>query len=114
MDPVANNTMLCEGKSSMGWQNKVLVVLIVYFIGFATAIYALAPVSTQAAGPTVPKGHSQSFSDSLLKSDEFALKFNSGMRTCLKAGSDAAMRTGEFIKGNFALNKESSKNTDRQ
>ncbi|MDO8302653.1 MAG: hypothetical protein Q7T18_05380 [Sedimentisphaerales bacterium] len=94
----------------MGWRNKVLVVLIVYFIGFATAIYALAPVSTQAAGPTVPNSRSQSFSHSLLKSDEFALKFNSGMRTCLKAGSDAAMRTGEFIKGKVASSKDTSKN----
>ena len=98
----------------MGWQNKVLVVLIVYFIGFATAIYALAPVSTQAAGPTVPKSQSQSFSHSLLKSDEFALKFNSGMRTCLKAGSAAAIRTGEFIKDKMASDKDASKTVARQ
>ena len=111
---MADKNLLCGEKSSMGWQNKVLVVLIVYFIGFATAIYALAPVSTQAAGPTVPKNQPQSFSHSLLKSDEFALKFNSGMRTCLKAGSDAAIRTGEFIKGKMASNKDDSKPVARQ
>ena len=89
-------------------------MLIVYFVGFATAIYALAPVNTQAAGPTVPKNQPQSFSHSLLKSDEFAVKFNSGIRTCLKAGSDAAIQTGEFIKEKMASNKESSKNVARQ
>jgi hypothetical protein len=98
----------------MGWQNKVLAVLIVYFIGFATAIYALAPVNTQAAGPTVPKNQPQSLSHSLLKSDEFALKFNSGMRTCLKAGSNAAIRTGEFIKGSMASDKDTSQKMARQ
>lgn len=111
---MADNDLLCEGKCSMRWQNKVLVVLIVYFIGFATAIYALAPVSTQAAGPTAPKNQPQSLSHSLLKSDEFALKFNSGMRSCLKAGSDAAIRTGEFIKGKMASDKDVSKNTARR
>jgi hypothetical protein len=98
----------------MGWQNKVLAVLIVYFIGFATAIYALAPVSTQTAGPTVPKNQPQSFSHSLLKSDEFAVKFNSGMRSCLKAGSDAAIRTGELIKSKMASNKDVPKTVARQ
>jgi hypothetical protein len=98
----------------MRWQNKFLVVLIVYFIGFATAIYALAPVSTQAAGPTAPKSQPQSVPYSLLKSDEFALKFNSGMRSCLKAGSDAAIRTGEFIKGKMASKKDASKNVAHQ
>ena len=111
---MADNNLLCGEKSSMGWQNKVLVVLIVYFIGFATAIYALAPVNTQAAGPTVPNSQPQSFSHSLLKSDEFAVKFNSGMRTCLKAGSDAAIRTGEFIKDTMASDKETSKKVARQ
>jgi hypothetical protein len=97
----------------MGWQNKVLVVLVVYFIGFATAIYALAPVNTQAAGPTVPKNQPQSFSHSLLKSDEFALKFSSGLRSCLKVGSKAAVQTGELIKQKIAISKDNSKNSDQ-
>ena len=98
----------------MGWQNKVLVVLTVYFVGFATAIYALAPVSTHAAGQTSPNGHSQSFSHSVLKSDGFAQSFNSNMRSCLKAGSDAAVRTGEFIKQRLASDKETAKKAGSQ
>lgn len=97
----------------MGWKNKVLVVLIVYFMGFATAIYALAPASTKATGPIEPN-HPKSFSQSFAKSDDFAGSFNSGMRKCLAAASAAAVRTGEFIKTKLASNKETRKNAAGQ
>jgi hypothetical protein len=97
----------------MGWRNKVLVVLIIYFAGFATAIYALAPVRTHAAGPTEPNNQPKSFPHSFLKSDEFALSFNSGMRTCLATGVNAAVKTGELIKQKFASNKETPKTASR-
>ena len=92
----------------MSWRNKVLVVLIVYFAGFATGIYALAPANTQAAGPTEPN-QPKSFPHSFIKSDEFAKSFNSEMHTCIKAGSDAVVRTVEFIKHITASKKENSK-----
>ncbi|MFC1738178.1 hypothetical protein ACFL1G_03900 [Planctomycetota bacterium] len=77
-----------------GWRTKLVFLLVVYFAGFATAVYFLAPV---------PQGQDGEFAeDSLLhsafKSDEFAKSFNSGMHKCIDFSKDAAMRAGEFIK----------------
>ena len=105
---MADNSLLFVGKSSMGWRNKVIVVLIVYFAGFATAIYALAPSSIQAAGQTEPN-QPKSFSHSFLKSNEFAMSFNSGMRTCIKAGSEAA----DYVKEKIMSDKETAKTASR-
>jgi hypothetical protein len=93
----------------MRWKNKVLVVLIIYFAGFATAIYSLAPASNQAAGPTEPNP-AKSFSHSLLGSDGFAQSINSGMRTCVKAGSYVA----EFLKQKLTQDKEASQTAARK
>ena len=47
----------------MGWRSKILLLLIVYFAGFATAIYHLAPAGPndcQAAGYSSASGQRQS------------------------------------------------------
>ena len=88
----------------MGWRNKVLIVLIAYFAGFATAIYVLAPARMQAVGQTVPN-QPKSFPHSYMKSDDFAASFNSGMRACINAGADAA----KYISEKLSSNKETSK-----
>jgi len=89
-------------------------VIIIYFAGFATAIYCLAPAGTKAAtGQTEPKNQPMSFSPAVLNSNEFAQSFNSGMRTCLAAGSRAAVQTGEYIKQTFYSDKETAKTVAR-
>jgi hypothetical protein len=96
----------------MGWRNKLLVVLLVYFAGFATAIYCLAPARIQAAGQTEPN-QQKSFPHSLSNSNDFAQSFNSGMRKCLAVGSDAAVQIGEYLKQKFS-NKGTPKDIARQ
>jgi hypothetical protein len=73
-----------------GWRGKLIFLLIVYFAGFATAIYCLAPVSDLSS----EKG----FAHSALKSDEFAKSFNVGMHKCLCYSKDAAQRASAFLK----------------
>ncbi len=73
-----------------GWRGKLIFLLVVYFAGFATAIYCLAPVSDLSS----EKG----FAHSALKSDEFAKSFNVGMHKCLYYGRDAAQRMSAFLK----------------
>ena len=80
-----------------GWRTKFIFTLVVYFAGFATAIYCLAPT---------PEGntyqHSEkNFAYSTLKSDEFAHSFNTGMHKCLDFAKDAACRAGVFIKQQY-------------
>ena len=78
-----------------GWRIKFLFLLIVYFAGFATAVYCLAPVSEDQA---CESDDEKSFLDSALKSDDFAKSFNTGMHKCIEFSKNAASRTAKFIK----------------
>jgi len=80
-----------------GWRSKFVFLLIVYFAGFATAIYILAPVPENQASQFREK----SFTYSALKSDEFAQSFNTGMHKCLDFGKDVACSVGRFIKQKY-------------
>jgi len=77
-----------------GWRTKLIFLLIVYFAGFATAIYCLAPVPENQASQLGEK----SFANSALKSDEFARSFNAGMHKCIDFGKDTAQRVSTFLK----------------
>lgn len=78
-----------------GWRIKFLFLLIVYFAGFATAVYCLAPVPE---GQACESDDEKSFLDSALKSDDFAKSFNTGMHKCIDFGKNAVSHTAKFIK----------------
>lgn len=80
-----------------GWRGKLIFLLIVYFAGFATAIYCLAPVPENQDLKSCEKG----LVYSVFQSDELAQSFNSGMHKCIDFGRDAARRTGVFLKQKF-------------
>ena len=71
-----------------GWRTKLIFTLMVYFAGFATAIYTLAPASQDKRRSV----------DSPSKSSQFVESFNSGMHKAVDLGKEAACRTAEFIK----------------
>jgi len=77
-----------------GWRSKFIFLLIVYFAGFATAIYCLAPVPENQAGEPGEK----SFAFSAIKTDGFAQSFNSGMHKCIDFSKDAACSAAKYIK----------------
>ena len=85
-----------------GWRIKFIFLLIVYFAGFATAIYCLAPVPEQQGGQFC----GSNFAFSALKSDEFAKSFNSGMHKCFGFARDAAIRTSSFLKQKLDENRQ--------
>jgi hypothetical protein len=76
-----------------GWRIKFIFLLIVYFSGFATAIYCLAPAPENQSGRIEQKAFYTA-----LKSDDFAQSFNSGMHRCIDFGKDVSLRVGKFIK----------------
>lgn len=78
-----------------GWRIKFIFLLIVYFAGFATAIYTLAPAPEYKAWKTVGE---RGTACSTFKSDEFVKSFNTGMHKCFDFSKDAALRTAKFIK----------------
>ena len=77
-----------------GWRTKFIFLLIVYFGGFATAIYMLAPAPEGSA----EKSFDNIASASAFDSQEFTKSFNTGMHKCLAFGKEAACHTAEFIK----------------
>ena len=77
-----------------GWRTKLIFLLVIYFAGFATAIYTLAPVPDDKVRQ--PFDGSTAYSG--FKSDDFAKSFNAGMHKCIDFGKDAAWRTAAFIK----------------
>lgn len=79
-----------------GWRIKLIFLLIVYFAGFATAIYCLAPVPEGQSSQTFED--ESSFAASALKSDEFAQSFNTGLHKCIAFGKKATVRAGRFIR----------------
>jgi len=89
-----------------GWRIKFIFLLIVYFAGFATAIYTLAPVPENKANTSANSLFSRSKTAgekssvfSALKSDDFAKSFNSGIHKCIEFGK---------TKGGFDLTANSS------
>ena len=87
---------LGEGRMFVrGWRIKFIFLLIVYFAGFATAIYTLAPVPESKAGPAAVRASGQG---SHVTSEEFVESFNTGMRKCIDFGKDAALRVARYIK----------------
>jgi len=79
------------------WRSKLIFLLIVYFAGFATAIYTLAPVPENQDDQLSKKG----FPYSAVKSDEFAKSFNAEIRRYLDFGKDAASHAGRFLKQKY-------------
>jgi hypothetical protein len=79
------------GNIVSGWRSKFIFLLIVYFSGFATAIYTLAPE---------PGKNSKPFAlGSLLPSaSQKGTSFNTGMHKCIDLGKVAAQHTGKLIK----------------
>ena len=76
------------------WRNKLIFMFLIYFAGFATAVYCLAPVPKNRAD----RNCGRSFACSALRSDEFARSFNEGLHKCINFGKSAALRTADLIK----------------
>ena len=76
------------------WRSKFVFFLIVYFAGFATAIYTLAPGPEKGSG----RGSDGGLLNSAFKSDDLAKSFNTGMHKCVEFGKEAAWRVAKELK----------------
>jgi hypothetical protein len=84
-----------------GWRHKLIFLFVVYFAGFATAIYCLAPVPHNTGSQTCERNSAHS----VLKSDEFATAFNEALRKLIRFSKSAALRTADFIKEEYNQRK---------
>ena len=81
-----------------GWRKKVLAVLVIYFAGFATAIYTLAPVEAEAAGAESSERGGVEDAEPSVNGDEIAAKFKLGMQQFIGFAEDKASKVGGMIK----------------
>lgn len=95
--PEGRQMTSCEGRGTiviMGWRTKFVFLLIVYFSGFATAVYCLAPTPEQDSDSTMQVADVRS----ALKSEELARSVNSGMHKCIAFGKEAAVEAAQFMR----------------
>lgn len=76
-----------------GWRTKFIFMLIVYFAGFASAIYALAPTPQACDGDGL---HAKDFQVS-----KFAMECNSGLHKAIGAGKQAAQQMATFLRQKY-------------
>ena len=88
------------------WRSKLLKALIIYFAGFASAIYALAPAPDKKADGKVWQSN-ESSSQAASKSERLALAVNSGMRKCVSFAEEKTVVAREFVKAELARRRSS-------
>lgn len=93
----------------MGFRSKMLLLLIVYFAGFATAMYTLGPKPVSGEIQTVATEEKPGIDLESFKNGEFAASFNKGLHKCLAFGKDAAVKAGLYLRDYC---REQDKNTD--
>ncbi|MFC1635830.1 hypothetical protein ACFL5Z_13405 [Planctomycetota bacterium] len=84
-----------------GWRSKLIFLLIIYFAGFATAIYTLAPTPESDGHATLSGFVRDSEGGSRITSKEFVESFNAGMHKCVDFGKEAACHTAKFLKKKY-------------
>lgn len=78
----------------MGWRSKFVFLLIVYFAGFATAIYCLAPAPQTAKGAAGSRG----LFGTTLDTDKIVASINSGIHKCVEASKQSVAQAAEMIQ----------------
>jgi hypothetical protein len=76
-----------------GWKAKFVFLLMVYFAGFATAIYCLVPAPENQMNERFQESSGYSSAKT-----EFVQSFNVGMHKCLEVAKDISVEVSELIK----------------
>ena len=84
------------------WRGKLITALVIYFAGFATAIYFLAPV-TEAGGKAEQVTRSR---ESNSETQQFAIAFNGKMKQALSFAEEKAVEIGQTIKTELAKRQQ--------
>jgi hypothetical protein len=88
-----------------GFRSKFIFFLIVYFAGFATAIYTLGPMPK---GANSAQDSQQGFTLSYFKSQEFAQRLNVGLHKCVDFLKERSIEAGQYIKEKMSDRGEKS------
>ena len=82
----------------MRWRGKITLMLVVYFAGFSTAIYTLAPVEQDQWSQDGSLAEVNVLPGSALRSDQFAKDFSVALHKCLAFAEGTAAKAGKYMK----------------
>ena len=85
------------------WRGKLITALVIYFAGFATAIYFLAPVTEATAENKIA---ARSYEESNSETQQFAIAFNGKMKKALSFAEEKAVDLGKVIKTELAKRQQ--------
>ena len=85
-----------------GWRSKILLGLILYSAGFATAVYALVPPGDKAKKTVWTAGRIDRRNKASSKSDKFVNMVGVGTHKCVSFAEEKAVMMSEFIKTELA------------
>jgi len=85
----------------LGWRGKIVKVLVIYFAGFATAIYAVVPGSADQIQGLFAAEKSKSLATSFLKSDDFAISFREQIDRSIELGKVVTFKLGDLLKDKY-------------
>jgi hypothetical protein len=87
-----------------GFRSKLIYTLIVFFVGFATAIYTLAPAPEDSEAYADAESK---WSISDIKTEAFAQACNVSIHKCVNFFKDMSAQAGDFIKEKLKEEDES-------
>ena len=98
----------------MGWRGKFIFLLLIYFAGFATAVYHLGPEPTQAQAveQSGQQQGSKSFTDfsaSAIDSDKLLKTLNTSMHKLAHLTKDVSIKATNYIKQKFEESRQQAK-----
>ena len=91
-----------------GWRSKILLSLIIYSAGFATAIYTLAPASERYGESYVAAGTVATGSNIQCNSQKLAHQVNVGMHKFISFAEEKAVQVGKHIRAELAEQRKIS------
>ncbi len=85
----------------LGWRGKIVKVLVIYFAGFATAIYALVPGSADQNQGLFAAETNKNSIVSFLKSDDFAISFRKQIDRSITLGKVVTCKLGDLLREKY-------------
>ena len=95
------------------WRRKLLISLIVYSAGFASAVYMLAPSSAHASSETTQMASASGWSANAgtwidkAQTNQWAGKLKTGMDKIVGFAEDNALRAAEMIRSKTGQSDQS-------
>ena len=91
-----------------GWRSKLLLTLIVYFAGFATAIYALAPADSRSLTFGSETAEQQGPVLAGIQTEKFVRFVDVGMKKTFSFAEEKSLVACKLIKDKLAEQRQSS------